>query len=64
MSDFEEKAKRLGVPIIPKRPPIRPWIPGNEVTAICGECGLELKHMMMYACRHANCPTGLGPKFL
>jgi len=56
----EEKAKRLGVPLIPKI--TNPWkLPGDTGTiSVCGECGLELQRTMGYCCSRANCPTGLG----
>jgi hypothetical protein len=55
----EEKAKRLGVPLIPKRPPVNPW----DVTGVCGECGLELRRTMGFVCSKGNCPCGLGPLY-
>lgn len=53
-----EKAKRLGVPLLePKKP-----YPGpNQTVAVCGKCGLELKHVMGYCCPNADCPCGMGP---
>ena len=55
----EEKAKRLGVPLVPKIVP-RPPNGDTGTVAICGECGLELQRVMGYCCPRANCPTGLG----
>lgn len=57
----EEKAKRLGVNLIPKRVDIpadeKPVHPGaNPTVAVCGECGIELKKVMMYCCNRQNCP--------
>ncbi len=46
----EEKARRIGVPLIPKLPPINPTI------AVCGLCGIELKGIMMYSCNRTGCP--------
>ncbi len=58
----EEKARRIGVPLIPKRQ--EPWekypFNTNPVISVCGQCGLELHRVMGYCCRRANCPTGLG----
>lgn len=56
-----EKAKRIGVPLIPKKITINP-APGNQNGAIgvCGECGIELHRVMGYVCQKTNCPTGLG----
>jgi len=48
----EEKARRLGVPLIPKRP----VLPMKVIAAVCGECGREVPHMDMYACPRENCP--------
>lgn len=63
---IEEKAKRLGVPVIPPLKPTEPLVPSdpinpNPVVAICGECGLELHQTMGYVCTNPRCPTGLGP---
>jgi hypothetical protein len=57
--DHEEKARRLGVPVIPPIAPMPPRDP-NPVIAICGECGLELRQVMHYACGQARCPVKLG----
>lgn len=46
-------------PYIPVIPPL-PNYPGRDTVAICGECGLELKPIMMYCCPKPNCPCGLG----
>ena len=63
MTDFEEKARRYGVPIIPRMPPLGgfPRDP-NPIVAICGECGLEIYQIMEYCCPRPNCPVGFeGP---
>lgn len=55
---LKERAEKLGVPLIPKRPtPITPT-PGdpNPIVAVCGECGLDLRAVMGYVCSHSNCP--------
>lgn len=57
----EERARRLGVPLIPKIK--KPMIPNTEgVIAVCGECGLNLRSVMMYVCTRTACPTGLGSR--
>ena len=56
---IEEKAKRIGVPIIPARE-VPPSYDPNPTVAICGACGLEIKQIMGYVCNKSNCPTGLG----
>jgi hypothetical protein len=57
----EEKAHRLGVPVIPKLPrPLHPPSDSNRVVGVCGKCGLCLRECMWYCCRRAGCPTGLG----
>lgn len=51
-----EKAKRIGVPLIPARP----FVPLNENTrtvAVCGECGREIKAAEGYACGRDQCPA-------
>lgn len=55
----EEKARRLGVPLIPKLPELPPHQP-NPVVAVCGECGIELHQIMGYVCNRPRCPTGMG----
>lgn len=55
---LEEKAKRIGVPIIY---PTKPYPGPNETIAICGKCGLELKQVMGYCCPNIDCPCGMGP---
>jgi len=54
----EEKARRLRVPLVPRRvinvPP--PYDP-NPTVAVCGECGIELKRVMGFVCTKPNCPT-------
>lgn len=58
----EQKAKRLGVRLIPKREVIAPTAPydPNPTVAVCGQCGLEVKNVMGYYCPRQNCPAGLG----
>lgn len=57
----EEKAKRLGVPLIPIwHKPFTLPIDGNRTVSVCGECGLEIKQVMGYCCPNVNCPAGLG----
>lgn len=53
----EEKAKRLGVRLIPplKKEENIP-ININPTVAICGECGVEWKKIMHYSCNRNNCP--------
>lgn len=54
----EEKVKRLGVPLIPT---IKPYPKNDDVVAVCGKCGIELRNVMCYSCPNADCPTGMGP---
>lgn len=58
----EEKAQRKGVPLIPKRLPVKS-MRSDSVVAICGECGLEITMSMGYCCSRSNCPTGLGSPY-
>lgn len=57
----EEKARRIGVPLIPKsnKPFVIP-LDNNRTVSVCGECGLEIKQVMGYCCPKGNCPAGLG----
>lgn len=55
----EQKAQRLGVPLIPKRAPILPH-PLYDTVSVCGECGREMKMIENFVCSRTNCPTGLG----
>jgi len=54
-----EKARRIGVPLIPSPPTSVPRSPLDTI-AVCGKCGLELKGIMGYCCPQSGCPTGLG----
>ena len=54
-----EKARRLGVPLIPKIDKPSPYNI-NHTVSVCGECSLEIKRMMGYVCPKSNCPSGLG----
>lgn len=51
----EEKAKRLGVRLIPKVEP--PQNDPNPIVAVCGECGECIRKIMQYTCPKNNCPT-------
>lgn len=57
----EDKARRIGVPLIPKnnRPCVVP-MDTNRTVSVCGECGLEIKQVMGYCCPKGNCPARLG----
>jgi hypothetical protein len=61
-----DKARRLGVPLIPSSPNL-PELPENNpidpTVAVCGKCGLEIKRIMGYFCSQGNCPSGLGSRF-
>jgi len=51
----EEKAKRIGVPLIPEK--TIPPPSDNPTIAVCGKCGRELKKLEFYFCQKNNCPT-------
>lgn len=53
----EQKANRLGVPLIPKKTPI-PIRESNPVISVCGECGHEIRALEHYSCPQGNCPLG------
>lgn len=55
----EQKAKRLGVPLIPERKEPNWPIDIDPTISVCGKCGLELKRVMQYVCPQSDCPTGL-----
>lgn len=59
---IEDKAKELGVPVIPRLPDKVDYSPRtpNPIVAICGECGLEIHQVMGYVCSNPRCPTGFG----
>lgn len=53
----EEKARRIGVPVIPKIKPFRDVFPSpHKPAAVCGECGMEMMSVMGYVCPRGNCP--------
>lgn len=58
----EEKAKQLGVPVIPPLPNVTPDPSPNPTVAVCGKCGIELKQVMHFACPHSDCPCQLKPR--
>lgn len=45
------------VPVIPPLPVGQPELDPNPTIAVCGECGLELKKVMMYSCGNIRCPV-------
>lgn len=51
----EERAKRIGVPCIPKLPPMKRY-ESNPVVAVCGECGRDVHMYEGYCCGRGNCP--------
>lgn len=54
----EEKARKYGVPLIPR---IKPIPTQTDPIAICGECGLEIpRGAFGYCCPQPNCPCGFG----
>jgi hypothetical protein len=52
----EEKARKLGVPMIgPLRGTTNP--PRlDRVMAVCGECGREVHYVESYSCPNGRCP--------
>lgn len=53
----EEKAKKLGVKLIPKIPEEqRKQLDPNPPVGVCGECGITLHKVMHYVCNKAECP--------
>lgn len=74
-NEFEQKAKRLGVKLIPARKPIPPAVREEllvspdmisdymkETIAVCGACGNEISRqqaMNSKPCGSTNCPFGI-----
>lgn len=56
MENLDEKAKRIGVPVIPASPPGSKFPEANPTVAICGACGMEMKQIMMMSCQRKDCP--------
>lgn len=55
---IQKRSRELGVPVIPKKDPlVPPTDPEQQVVAICGKCGLELKRVMLYSCNQTDCPA-------
>jgi hypothetical protein len=52
----KQKADRIGVPLIPRRPPATIPHP-NPIIAIC-ECGHEIRSKEHRSCPQSNCPLG------
>jgi len=44
-------------PVIPPLPKDEPNLDPNPIVSICGECGLELRQVMMYSCPSMRCPV-------
>lgn len=47
------------LPVIPPLPPEQPPTEPNAAVAICGECGIEIRPVMHYACLSNRCPLKL-----
>lgn len=50
---IEERARDVGVPVIPRLPT---RVGPNPVVAICGECGRDIRRLEGYVCGVSNCP--------
>lgn len=44
-------------PVIPPLPHEEPNLDPNPIVSICGECGLEIRKIMMYSCQNSRCPV-------
>lgn len=55
-NDLDERARRMGVPVIPKLPPELPPRGPNPVVAICGECGADIHQNSSFVCPNRRCP--------
>lgn len=49
--------KRHPLPVIPPLPPDTPDRGPNPAVAMCGECGIEIRQVMHYACGNPRCPV-------
>lgn len=58
MESPEEKAKRLGVPMI-HQVAEKPKVDPNPVVAVCGACGMEIRRVMYLSCQYYRCPVQL-----
>lgn len=56
----EDKARRIGVPLIPRLPPDRRY-ETNPVVSVCGECGMEIRLNSSYSCGNTRCPVQPKP---
>jgi hypothetical protein len=54
--EIAQRAKRLGVPVVPKLPP-QPTSTPNPVVSVCGQCGREVHMYESYYCGFASCPV-------
>lgn len=52
-----DRARELGVPLVPRRPPTDTPLDPNPVISVCGECGLEVRRVMYYSCPNTRCPV-------
>lgn len=52
-----QRARRLGVPLLPPRRKALPNRDPNPVRAVCGACGCEIRRVMMRACGREDCPV-------
>lgn len=51
----EEYAKRIGVPVIPKK--IKPKFEPIHIIAVCGECGHGVTSTSSFYCSNRDCPV-------
>lgn len=57
--EIAERARKIGVPVLPARPVERP-AEENPVVAVCGACGIDIHKIMWMACNKAGCPLSSG----
>ena len=58
-AEIAERARKIGVPVLPPRPTDRP-AEENPVVGVCGVCGIEVRKVMWMACTKAGCPLASG----
>lgn len=54
----EQRARRLGVPLVRQPNPLARRYDPNPVVAVCGECGRDVRWVEHHSCGRVDCPFG------